>query len=390
MNIITVAVLILTLLFSALPAFSECSKFVAWVKPAIDLYQKKHRVHPVPQPVRELATRFMPRLWVHPGSWQPIDFDDYLQGASLVDTTNGQVVDPEPDAASLSGLSYRMQCRVHLEAEPVKARQPAPVYIQVYHDESPVDPAIKWTYIKYNWVFDWSGLAADLNFLSRMGAWIGGGGLKRWHRLDIHTAAILAFDQNTRLRMLTLAQHNHQQTYIAGIDFKAAHPPLLAAAIRSNEIYLDHGASAAVEHRVVPFFDDIAYLIDRDQKPNFYAHDRVYGRKAGAEEIKLRPVFMEPGHPLTDFAGLLGPPRRLLGRYIGRDGPPGMHYYALPAYIPLVNFAAMGFWRSGDLDLLNRIEPLLKNKGDMKAIDWQAMVDLMRRRLTAALDTQGE
>jgi hypothetical protein len=75
--------------------------------------------------------------------------------------------------------------------------------------------------------------------LSRIGAWLSGGGLSRWHRLDIHIAAILAFDADRQLRMLTLAQHNHQQTFLAGIDFPKNQKPLLIAAVRSNELYLD-------------------------------------------------------------------------------------------------------------------------------------------------------
>jgi hypothetical protein len=93
-------------------------------------------------------------------------------------------------------------------------------------------------------------------------------------------------------------------------------------------------------------------------------------------------------HPLADFAGLLGPPRRLLGRYIGRDGPPGFNYYALPAYVSMVNFASMGHWREGDLDLLRQLQPLIKAKDDMRTADWVAMVALMRNRLARAILNQ--
>ena len=330
----------------------------------------------------------MPRLWVHPDSWQPIDFDDYLANAQLIDSESGKALRASPNAASLANLTFEQQCGVYLQADPVPASQPAPVYVQAYRDESPASPEANWTYIKYNWVFDWSGLAAELNALSSMGAWLTGGDLARWHRLDIHISAVLAFDRKNRLKLLTLAQHNHQQTFLAGRDFDADRTLNLAAAVRSNEVYLDDGSSKSYHRRVVPFFNDVAYLIDANQKPRFYASDLVYGRNAGAVEIKLRPVFIAPGHPLTDFAGLLGPPRKFFGRYIGRDGPPGMHYYAPPAYIPLVNFAAMGFWHSGDMDLLVQLESMLGNKEDFRSIDWEAMVNLMRMRLTTALSDQ--
>ena len=58
---------------------------------------------------------------------------------------------------------------------------------------------------------------------------------------------------------------------------------------------------------------------------------------------------MHRNYPLADFAGLFAPPRRLMGFYIGRDGPPGYSYYALPAYIPLVDFAARGAGVPGTL-----------------------------------------
>ena len=103
----------------------------------------------------------------------------------------------------------------------------------------------------------------------------------------------------------------------------------------------------------------------------------------------LRPQRRRPGGPLASgfhFAGLLAPPRRFLGIYIGRDGPPGYNYYALPADIPLVDFAAMGFWRSGDQDLLHRLEPLITGRDPMHGAHWHKMAALMRGRLAESLN----
>jgi hypothetical protein len=129
-------------------------------------------------------------------------------------------------------------------------------------------------------------------------------------------------------------------------------------------------------------------LIDPAEKPRFWAIDIAYGRNAGGEEVMLKPVFIAPEHPLADFAGLLGPPRRLLGQYIGRDGPPGFNYYAPPAYVSMANFAAMGYWREGDLDLLVKLNKLVRDKDDFRATDWNAMVTLMRNRLAHAILNQ--
>lgn len=365
---------------------ADCDKFVSLVKPAKDAYMKEHRIYPIPESAKTLALQFMPRLWVHPQSWQPIAFEDYLARARIVDNSDGRVVMQHPTWRDLAKLTDEEQCRVHLDAPEVTAHNPAPLYIQVFRDEDPANPAEQWTYIKYNLVFDWSGLAAEVSWLSHAGVLLSGGRSDRWHRLDIHLAAIMAFDRAQRLRLLTLAQHNHQQTYLPGRDFPPDTAPHLVAAFRSNEFYLDGGQTIPVYHRVVPFFNDVAYLIDAARKPRLWARDVTYGRNAGGREVNLRPVFLEPGHPLADFAGLLAPPRRFLGIYIGRDGPPGYNYYAPPAYIPLVNFAAMGFWRSGDKDLLHQLEPLIKNRDPMHGTDWQKMVALMRIRLAKALN----
>jgi hypothetical protein len=365
---------------------ADCDEFVTLVKPAKDAFIKEHRIYPIPQSAKALALRFMPRLWVHPQSLQPIAFEDYLAKAQVVRNSDGRVIMQHPSWRDLAKLSDEEQCRYHLDAPQVTPRNPAPLYIQVFWDENPANPAEQWTYIKYNLVFDWSGLAAEISWLSRVGALLSGGHSDRWHRLDIHLAAIMAFDRAQRLRLLTLAQHNHQQTFLSGRDFPSDQTPHLVAAFRSNELYLDGGQTVPVYHRVVPFFNDVAYLIDSARKPRLWARDVTYGRNAGGKEVDLRPVFIEPGHPLADFAGLLAPPRRFLGIYIGRDGPPGYNYYALPAYIPLVNFAAIGFWRSGDRDLLRQLEPLITDRDPMHGTDWQKMVALMRRRLARALN----
>ena len=355
-----------------------CDGFVSMVAGAVRRYQAAHRVYPVPDDLRRLAVAHLPRLWVHPDSWQPIDFDDYLKKATLYVREDGRLVRRQPDVAYLDSLPLEVQCERYLEAPPVAPSRPAPVYIQVYRDASPVDDAREWTYIKYNLAFDWSGLAYHTGWLPRLAAFLSGGDARRWHRLDIHVSAILAFDERRRLRLVSLAQHNYQRTYLAGRDFPPAAPIQLVAAVGSNELYLDRGEDRPVDHRVVPYYGDLPYLIDGDQRPWLWAMDRTYGRKAGGREVPLRPVFIQPRHPLADFAGYLAPPRRLLGFYIGRDGPPGFDYYAPPADVPLRRLVAMGYWQEGDRELVASLQPLLKG---WKDTDWEAVYLLMRGRL---------
>ena len=361
---------------------AECDPFVSWTAPAKDAYQKKHRIYPVPATIKALAYRYMPRLWVHPQSWQPIAFANYLAQSKLMGITHKRILKTRPSVQDLSVLSFNHQCSTYLESTEIKPQFPAPVYIQVFWDKNPADPTEKWTFIKYNLIFDWSGLAQKINWLSQLGVFLYGGDANRWHRLDVHTAAILAFDTHQRFRLLTLAQHNHQHTYFPGVDFPAVEKPLLVAAFRSNELYLDQGENIPAAHRVVPFFTEVAYLIDPDKKPLLSAIDITYGRNAGGKEIPLQPIFIVPQHPLADYAGLLAPPKRIFGIYTGRDGPPGYNYYAPPAYISLADFAAMGYWKAGDRELLKEISPFIK---DNRNTDWPSIVQVMRRRLAKAI-----
>ena len=75
---------------------TDCDEFVSWVAPAKNAYQKAHRIYPVPEIYKELTARYMPRIWVHPNSWQPIDFDDYLANSRLVRTSDRKVLIAAP------------------------------------------------------------------------------------------------------------------------------------------------------------------------------------------------------------------------------------------------------------------------------------------------------
>jgi len=369
------------LLSTAAHSAGECDEFVAWVYPAKQAYILEHQLYPVPAEIQALAKRFMPRIWVSPESWQPISFETYLASAKLKRFSDDKILQISPTVQHLQELNHAQQCSTYLQAGEVPPASPAPLYVQVFRDRSPIDAAEEWLYIKYNPVFSWSGLAKEISWAASLGVTLTGGDAGRWHRLDVHTSAILAFNSKHQFKMLTLAQHNHQQTFLTGRDLPKDSPPLLVAAVQSNELYLDDGNTIPRKHRVVPFFNKVSYLIDSQEKPWLWATDLSYGRNSGGVEIEFFPIYHEPNHPLVDYAGLLAPPHRIMGIYIGRDGPPGMNYYAPPSYISIPDFVTMGFWQQGNTTLLNKLLPHL---GSLEKTNWLRMLEIFRLHLKNA------
>jgi len=112
-----------------------------------------------------------------------------------------------------------------------------------------------------------------------------------------------------------------------------------------------------------------------------WQRDEFVGRNAGGERIEQRPVFIEPLHPLAAYAGLLAPKRRILGMYVGRDGPPG---YDFDGVADLPEATVIGFWREEDSAFLPVLAEHLHGFSDT---NWTAIADYLRPRLIKALAT---
>ena len=98
---------------------AECDEFVSLVAPAKTSYQKEHRIYPVPDAIKALAQRYMPRLWVHPQSWHPISFEDYLDRSRLIRKSDGHVLRVRPSIHSLSALDFANQRATYLKSEEI-------------------------------------------------------------------------------------------------------------------------------------------------------------------------------------------------------------------------------------------------------------------------------
>ncbi len=128
------------------PAYIQSLMIIQPVNFETDGRQKTHRIHPVPEIYEDLAVRYMPRIWVHPESWQPIDFDDYLAKSRLVRTSDRKLLIAAPSVREMIALDYEEQCAAHLETDEVPPRNPAPIYIQVFRDQNPADQTDQWIY----------------------------------------------------------------------------------------------------------------------------------------------------------------------------------------------------------------------------------------------------
>jgi len=194
----------------------------------------------------------------------------------------------------------------------------------------------------------------------------------------------LGLDTTRTPRTLSVQQHNNKRTYVAGTDFTHEEPIHLAAAFSTNELYLDAGASTKQTRRAVATFLQWPHLIDETQKTLMWQRDEFVGRNAGGERIEQRAVFIEPSHPLAAYAGLLAPKRRVLGLYVGRDGPPGYDYDGVSSF---PEAAIIGFWRENDMEFLPVLAQHLHGFSDT---NWAAIADYLRPKLISALAAPGQ
>ena len=383
---------ILVLLTGCASTNKICGGFTDWVEPARAEYFATNRVYELSPSMKQLAERYHPRLILHPQGTPPIDFSDYLEWIDLVYAEGehkGEVV-KDVGRAEIEKMDYKEMCQTYLRPakEEVISQPPYPWYVQAYKSPAPHHPDEEWLYLKYNVIFDWSGLANKLSSSARAGAGILGADLAKWHRLDVHTTVIIAVDSRQRQRLLTIGQHNYIKTYLAGRDFDPGEPVNIAIAYRSNELYLDDGSEEAREYRVVTFSRHLPFLISGKKPPLYHGKDLVVGINAGGLPLATRLEFIKKDHPLAAYAGLLAPPRLLFDSiYIGRDGPMGYNYYAPPNSFAMERLAAFGYWRDGDEQLAVDLADIIEQGSgwrDTRTMD--KMIDRMGTDLRRDLD----
>jgi hypothetical protein len=328
---------------------------------------------------RHLLELYRPRLVLPPGGRYPIDFyRDYLPFAVMKRFSDHQMIHENVTPELLR--ENRENADVYLDFDrkrfttegldiilgeegPSAGRNPT-VYGRAYRErvdfpcpgEETCSMAL--TFLKYNITFAVSGLAADLPFAYETVLRLAGMDPEDWHELDNFVAVHVVLDEREEPRAVLLAQHNHHRTYLVDRDIPL--PPdrrmSFDIALRSNEVYLSSESEEPVRHRAVRWALHMKYLISGEDPPLMRGYDVTMGRRAGGREIPYDLTLLSPCDPFYTAKIMLGEPRNFLGRYIGRDGPPGADYYTVPSLLPLGDLLQFSYLRDGAPEDIRVIE----------------------------------
>ncbi len=335
---------------------------------------------------RELPEKFRPRLVVAPGGRYPIDFyADYLPYSVARRYADRSIlyqsVTPE--------LLRRIQDdnRVYLDFQFNRFRSdgrdqihdlddllsPAadrvvPVYGRIIREDVtfPVEGgearSLRLVFLKYSLIFAVSGSPARLPAGYETVLRLAGLDPEDLHEVENVVDAHVVLDEFLRPIAVILAQHNHHRTYLLGRDLFLPEDGRLVfdIAVRSNEIYPASSSSEPVERRVIRWGLYMKYLLSGEDAPFFRGTDVTYGLNADGREIPVELKILSPCDPFYTAKIMLGEPRPFLGRYIGRDGPLGADYYALPPLVPLGNLLKASYLRDGDPEDIRVVEEAIQ------------------------------
>ena len=348
---------------------------------------------------KELLRKYRPRLILPPGGQYPIDFyRDFLPYTFLRRYPEGSVVaervthnilkanqhntsvylELQMDRFRLAGLDRRLLP----SGEPVTDRESrAAAYGRVYREAVTFPDgqgglvSRDLTFLKYNVVFATSGLPARLPKGFETLLKFAGMDLEDWHQLDNFVAIHVVLDGKNSPIAVILAQHNHHRTHLVGKDIALPLDGRMVfdIALRSNEVYPDSEDPSPVKHRVVRWTLFMKYLLSGKDAPFLRGYDLTYGMRAGGKGITYSLNFLTPCDPFYTATIMLGEPRSLLGWNIGRNGPPGADYYAIPPLLPLGNLLKFSYLHDGDLDDISIVERSIDVK--KKKIDVTQIMD---------------
>ncbi len=359
---------------------------------------------PIAEDDKDLLRKYRPRLILPPGGHYPVNFyRDYLPYTVMrrypektivaekvtPDTLKANqdntwvYLDLQLDRFRASGLDRRLH--LNEQHDSGQERKPA-VYGRVYRETVTFPQgegklvSRDLTFLKYSTVFATSGLSAKLPKGFEALLRIIGLDLEDWHELDNFGAIYVVLDERNIPIAVILAQHNHHRTYLVGNDIRLPIDGRMAfdIALRSNEIYPASDNTGPVKHRAVRRTLYMKYLLSGEDPPLFRGYDVTYGVRAGGKEISYDLAFLSPCDPFYTARMMLGEPRPFFGRNIGRNGPPGADYYAIPSLLPLGNLLRFSYLHDGDPDDIAMIDGAIDL--EKKRIDFAKIVEYGGKR----------
>lgn len=363
---------------------------------------------------RKLLQKYRPRFIVPPGGRYFIDFyEDYLPFTALrrypEKTILENKVDPETLKKVQGDLGVYLDFRLASfreagldrrfkdlkQQDSIKKRKPV-VYGRFFQErvdfagENEKLYSKSLIFLKYNLVFVMSGLPARLlpvgleTILKLTGL-----DPDNWHELDNFVAVHIVLNEEEKPVAVILAQHNNHRTYLVGKDIflPSDRRMVFDIALRSNEVYPASNSKGPVEHRVIRWNLYMKYLLSGEGGPFFRGYDITYGIKAGGREGPYNLAFLSPCDPFYRAKILLGEPRPFMGKYIGRDGPPGSDYYAIPSLLPLGNLLKFSYLHDYDPEDIKMVEESIDAK--KKKIDVKRLMDYGGKKFYKDLNSFG-
>jgi hypothetical protein len=321
---------------------------------------------------QDLLEKWRPILYISEGGTAPIDFyRDYIANGSLK-RLDGSVVSNNMTLVVLNKWKNNEDVEFSYYPTVLPNNIRATVYARI--DKVPVENGLIHRYLRYNFVFPTSGLAAELPSGTNLPAKILGWS-NDWHQLDHYTAVTIVLDELEAPIAVFMQQHNLISSYIFGKDLPspdADNPLAVVAAKGSNELY-PLQQNSELRWPVVNFLStgNLEFMLTGRNGGLFSAFDIAFPQ---THPTSYALEFLSPSDAFYSFRGFLGARRRLPGR----TGPPGADYNTLPSLKSPQAQLLFGLWRTGDGQVIEIIRRILA-KYEMTSEDFSNLQSAFQR-----------
>ncbi len=344
---------------------------------------------------RELLEKHLPRVFLSPESYRPMDFyTEYLPNTHAYNES-GELIATEVTRELLRQMQDSEASYLRFLGNPDSMLPPAPeamsltptIYGRIYKDIVPGSER-ELLFLKYSLVFPLSGLPARIATWKHLAARLVGDPLD-WHQLDIHGSIYVVLDAESHEPLAVMLSQHHNGRVFWPDDvpsWPGADGVQVAYAAFSNEPHLissdgrERWAPAAGDPSQVEFILGLT-----DSVPLTSGYDLVPGPRDGAVEVHPTLELLPHDDPLYTARMHLGERRTLWGfiPLFFMVGPPGVDFYTYPELRNLSDY--MAFWNIDpeDSELLALYSEHHRSMSELNA---GPILAVQHRRLRAMLD----